>query len=117
MRRRVKSKFSSLSANSIEKAFDAVEADKNSTLSTISLKDRVKNAKVHYGMWVVLLFYVIVSYLLFAFSIGLHLATKYIGKLSHDQVQFIWTLYWWPFAISHNLNPLFTTYIWHPFGT
>jgi hypothetical protein len=68
-------------------------------------------------MWMILLFYVIVSYVLFAFSIGWNLTTKYIGKLSHDQVQYIWTLYWWPFAISHHLNPLFTTYIWHPYGT
>jgi hypothetical protein len=117
MRQRVKSKLSSLSTNSTEKAFDTIETDKNSTLSTISLRNRIKNAKVHYGMWIILLFYVVLSYLLFAFSIGWNLTTSYIGKSSHDQIQYIWTLYWWPYAISHHLNPLFTMYIWHPYGT
>src|SRR5712692_7429853 len=63
------------------------------------------------------LFYLILSYLLFAFSIGFNLTTSYIGLYAHDQISYIWALYWWPYAISHSINPLFSTFIWHPYGT
>ena len=63
------------------------------------------------------LFYLILSYLLFAFSIAFSLNTSYLGKYSHDQISYIWALYWLPFAISHHLNPFFSTFIWHPYGT
>ena len=109
--------FRSFSANLGEKVFDTVETDKSPTLATSSIRDIVKNAIVNYGMWVVFLFYLILSYLLFAFSIGFNLTTSYLGKSSHDQIQFIWTLYWWPYAVSHHINPFFSTFIWHPYGT
>ena len=110
-------KFRSFSANSGEKAFDTVEVDKSPTLAISSTSDLAKNAPTKYGMWVIFIFYLILSYLLFAFSIGFSLTTRYIGKLSHDQIQYIWTLYWWPYAISHHINPFFSTFIWHPYGT
>lgn len=99
------------------KAFDTVKKDESPTLSTISLRDKVKNAKANYRMWVAFIFYLIVSYLLFAYSMGFSLTTRYIGKFSHDQIQYIWTLNWWPYAISHHINPFFSTFIWHPYGT
>ncbi len=107
----------SFSAKSGEKALDTVEVDKSPTLTTPSARDLAKNAYAKYGMWATFLFYLIVSYLLFAFSMGLNLTTSYIGKSTHDQIQFIWTLYWWPYAISHHINPFFSTFIWHPYGT
>ena len=64
-----------------------------------------------------MIFYLVLSYLLFAFSIGFNLTHGYIGLYIHDQIQFIWTLYWWPYAISHHINPFFSTFIWHPYGT
>jgi len=111
------STFRSFFANSGGKAFDTVEVDKSPTMTTDSTSEVAKNALTHYAKWVVFIFYLIVSYLLFAFSIGLNLTTSYIGKSSHDQLQYIWTLYWWPYAISHHINPFVTTYIWHPYGT
>ncbi|HYT46744.1 MAG TPA: hypothetical protein VEP90_30740 [Methylomirabilota bacterium] len=111
------SSLRSFFANSGWKAFDTVEVDESPTLATDSTSDVAKNAHAKYGMWVTFLFYLIVSYLLFAFSIGLNLTTSYIGTSSHDQLQFIWTLYWWPYAISHHINPFFSTFIWHPYGT
>ncbi len=33
-----------------------------------------------------------------------------------DPESFIWFLYWWPFAISHGLNPFITHYVWAPYG-
>ncbi|HYT36437.1 MAG TPA: hypothetical protein VEL49_04600 [Ktedonobacteraceae bacterium] len=112
------SSFRSFFASSGGTAFDTVEVDESPTLATDSTSDVAKNAHANYRKWMILIFifYVVLSYLLFAFSIGLNLTTSYIGKSSHDQMQFIWTLYWWPYAISHHLNPLFSTYIWHPYG-
>jgi hypothetical protein len=61
------------SANLGEKAFDTVEVEKSPTLATPSTSDSAKNAHAHYGMWVTFIFYLILSYLLFAFSIGFNL--------------------------------------------
>jgi hypothetical protein len=36
--------------------------------------------------------------------------------LGPDPQQFIWFLAWWPFAISHHLNPFFSAYDWQPAG-
>jgi hypothetical protein len=60
--------FRSFSANLGEKTFDTVEVDKSPTLVTRSTSDLAKNAHAHSGMWVTFIFYLIVSYLLFAFS-------------------------------------------------
>src|SRR6266487_6252061 len=109
--------FRSFSANVGEKVLNTGETDKSPTLATPSTSDFAKNAHAKYGMWATFLFYLILSYLLFAFSIGLNLTNGYIGLYSHDQLQFIWTLYWWPYAISHHINPFFSTFIWHPYGT
>ena len=100
-----------------EKAFDTFEVEHRQTLAASSTSGVAKNAHIHYTTLALGLFYLLLSYLLFAFSIGFKLTTRYIGKLSHDQIQYIWTLYWWPYAVSHHINPLFSTYIWHPNGT
>ncbi|WP_248885637.1 hypothetical protein [Acidithiobacillus acidisediminis] len=33
-----------------------------------------------------------------------------------DQESFIWFIKWWPYAISHGLNPFIARYIWSPSG-
>ncbi|WP_143217814.1 hypothetical protein [Acidithiobacillus ferrivorans] len=33
-----------------------------------------------------------------------------------DAESFIWFIYWWPYAIMHDLNPFITHYIWSPGG-
>ena len=33
-----------------------------------------------------------------------------------DQESFIWFIYWWPYAISHGLNPFITHSVWSPSG-
>ncbi len=109
--------FRSFSANLGEQVFDTVETDKSPILATPSTRNLAKYAHAHYRIWFTFLFYLILSYLLFAFSMGFNLTESYIGPYSHDQIQFLWTLYWWPYAISHHINPFFSTYIWHPYGT
>ena len=43
---------------------------------------------------------------------------SYIGLLGPggDPVQFIWFLSWWPYALSHGLDPFQTHAIWSPSG-
>jgi len=33
-----------------------------------------------------------------------------------DPEAYIWFIYWWPYAISHGLNPFITHYVWSPSG-
>ncbi len=111
------STFRSFFAHSGGKTVNTVEVDNTPALAASSIRDVAKKAFANYGTWIIFIFYLVVSYLLFASSIGLNLTASYLGESSHDQLQYIWTLYWWPYAISHHLNPFFTTYIWHPYGT
>lgn len=100
------------------KAFDTVEVDKSSTPAIRSTKVLTNNAQFKSKMWntFTFLFYLILSYMLFAFSIGFGLTRSYLGLYSHDQVSYIWELYWWPYAIGHHINPFFSTFIWNPYG-
>lgn len=42
--------------------------------------------------------------------------SKYYFGYSTDSLLFIWFLNWWPFAISHGLNPFICKYVWFPAG-
>jgi hypothetical protein len=35
---------------------------------------------------------------------------------SPDVFSFIWFLHWWPYALSHNLNPFVSDFVWAPQG-
>jgi hypothetical protein len=101
------------------KAFDTEEVDKSSTTVIGHTKVLTNNARFKREMWSIFtfLFYLVLSYVLFAFSIGFDLTRSYLGLYSHDQVSYIWELYWWPYAIGQHINPFFSTLIWHPYGT
>jgi len=109
--------FRNFFASLDRKAFETIELDNSSTPAIYISNDLAKKAHINPRMWGTLLFYLILSYLLFAFSIGFDLTKSYLGLYSHDQVSYIWELYWWPYAIGHHINPLFSTFIWHPYGT
>ena len=42
--------------------------------------------------------------------------TRSIAGQGSDPFAFIWFLAWWPWAIAHHLNPLFTQLVWQPEG-
>jgi len=42
--------------------------------------------------------------------------TRNIQGIGADPTAFIWFLAWWPWAISHHLNPLYTHLAWQPVG-
>ncbi len=39
-----------------------------------------------------------------------------IGNHTPDVVSFIWYLAWWPYALTHGINPLHSALIWWPVG-
>jgi len=51
----------------------------------------------------------------FARGLGGRFSTAYVGK-GVDPPQLMWLMGWWPHAIAHGLNPLFTDAIWAPRG-
>ncbi len=51
------------------------------------------------------------------FCLGTHVSwTKFYFGTTADCLLFIWCLHWWPFAISHGLNPFLCKYVWFPEG-
>ncbi len=42
--------------------------------------------------------------------------TRHYFGVNSDPITFIWFLNWWPFAITHGLNPFICKYVWYPAG-
>ena len=47
---------------------------------------------------------------------GSNINETLISEHSSDPMAFLWFLAWWPFALSHGLNPLHTSFAWVPVG-
>src|SRR5215469_14917657 len=62
-----------------------------------------------------LLLYLYASVLFFGRGVIAHPGSYYIGT-GPDPSQFIWYLVWWPWAILHRLNPVYTNAVWSPTG-
>ncbi len=61
--------------------------------------------------------YATISGLLYIRGAFAHLGTWCVGGCHSDTMVYLWSLRWMPFALSHGLNPLFTThYVWAPQG-
>jgi hypothetical protein len=63
-----------------------------------------------------ILIYCALSWLIFGRGLSAGLSTHYIG-ISTDPTAFFWFLAWWPYALSHHLNPMFSPLLWAPAGT
>ncbi len=59
--------------------------------------------------------YVALAALFFARGLDGRFSTSYIGK-GVDPPQSMWLMAWWPHAMAHGLNPLFSDAIWAPHG-
>lgn len=64
------------------------------------------------GAWLV---YVALSSVFFGRSLIGHFSSRYLGN-GADPSQFMWYMRWWPYAISHHLNPFWPRIIWPPAG-
>ena len=63
--------------------------------------------------WLALAIYVLAATVLLALPTRLHLHNTIIGS---PGFLFLWMYSWWPWAILHGLNPLYTHQIWAPGG-
>ncbi len=39
-----------------------------------------------------------------------------LSGVGQDPAAFVWFLAWWPFAVAHHLDPLYTYFVWQPVG-
>jgi hypothetical protein len=62
--------------------------------------------------WVAFIIYLLLSLIFFGATGNYSL--MYVG--SGDAPIFIWCLNWWPWAITHGLNPFITYHVWYPHG-
>ncbi len=68
-----------------------------------------------WGMLTALAAYGLIAFLYFGLPVAAHPGRIAVGNQS-DPKLFIWMLAWWPHAIAHGLNPIFTRAIWAPSG-
>ena len=64
-------------------------------------------------------YYILLLYFILAlFFWGLPMKFNFMGRLniSGDPAFYLWSFKWWPYAISHGLNPFLTKAFWSPFG-
>lgn len=64
---------------------------------------------------VILAFFVYLVFSLLYFGTNRNYGHRYLGH-GLDPTEFIWFIYWWPWAISHGINPFVSHYIWFPLG-
>ncbi|MGC8551563.1 MAG: hypothetical protein ACP5O7_01720 [Phycisphaerae bacterium] len=60
--------------------------------------------------------YAVAACALFLPAVHFDLAHYWIGSRSSDPAIFIWSLQWWPWALTHHINPLYCRFIWAPAG-
>ncbi len=60
--------------------------------------------------------YLAVFIIAYAFPLVVHPGLPQVGQTQVDPNFYIWSLRWWPYAISHGLNPLYSRQIGAPAG-
>jgi hypothetical protein len=63
--------------------------------------------------FLIFLLYLGISFVYFGRIIDLQ--TNYVGS-GNDPLAYFWFLNWWPWAITHGLNPFISHYVWYPEG-
>ena len=61
------------------------------------------------------LIYLALALLFFGRGLLGHFSDRFIGREA-DPSQMMWLLAWWPYALSHHINPFLTNYVWAPVG-
>jgi hypothetical protein len=65
---------------------------------------------------IALVIYIGVFLLAFGMALIGRLSVPQVGQIYQDPQIFIWSYRWWPYAVMHGLNPLYTTQIGAPTG-
>ena len=74
---------------------------------------RTSEIRKHLPASLAIILYLIVSSLYFGTT--RNYSHRYLG-VGSDPISFIWFLNWWPWAITHGLNPFVSHYVWYPHG-
>ncbi len=75
--------------------------------------DVSKVRRQHFGAFVA---YLAVTLALFGPMILPHLADRKLAAVPWDGSFFVWALHWWPWALTHGADPLYTSQVWSPLG-
>ncbi|MCP4474620.1 MAG: hypothetical protein GY821_08680 [Gammaproteobacteria bacterium] len=69
-----------------------------------------------YKWWLLLALclYLLLSWLYFGLNILGH--SGRLKGIGTDPIIYFWYLHWWPYAISHHLNPFISQWVWAPSG-
>ena len=59
--------------------------------------------------------YALIAVAYFGWPVLAHPYHYFVGD-GADTSLFMWMLNWWPFALSHHINPFYTNYVWYPQG-
>jgi len=78
--------------------------------------DRARRRRAPRDAAIAFLAYLLLSVGFFGAALLPRAAHAYVGRLGTDAVLFMWFLAWWPFALTHGLNPLITHAVWTPTG-
>src|ERR1022692_1535994 len=82
-----------------------------------SSRDRARRALVRQSQnLLALLLYGGLSLALFGPQILSRMSTFFLSGQPQDGSLFIWSFVWWPFAISHHLSAIFSSFAWAPGG-
>jgi hypothetical protein len=65
---------------------------------------------------VALVLFTVLSILVFALPVMGELTTRCVGSCLPDTSLYTWSFGWMDHALTNGLDPLFTTYVWAPFG-
>ncbi|MGH7813055.1 MAG: hypothetical protein ACREQI_03530 [Candidatus Binataceae bacterium] len=68
----------------------------------------------HFGLSAFLI-YLGISLVFFGTPLAGHFTTLHHGT-GEDPTIGMWNVVWWPYALIHGINPLFTKYLWAPIG-
>jgi len=74
---------------------------------------RTSEIRKHLPTSLAIILYLFVSSLYFGTT--RNYSHRYLG-VGSDPISFIWFLNWWPWAITHGLNPFVSHYVWYPHG-
>jgi len=66
--------------------------------------------------WLVFGGFLVISVLAFGLRVATTSAHRYVGQGGSDTRLYTWVLGWWPYAITHGINPFHSTVVWAPTG-
>ena len=83
----------------------------------------IQRATTLHGFWRALIFYIVIPIVFYLSVSWIYFGPHNPEYLIHgffcagpDPEFYIWFINWWPFALSHGLNPFVTTYAWSTSG-